>query len=159
MGVGKSSVAEAVHSLLVASAIPHGAVDLDWLWSGYWTAGPSTMEMACSNLRVVWKNYRAVGATHLVIAGVVESEADARRYGDAAELTSLSVCRLSAQPEAIEARLRGRNSGNALEWHLARARELQELMEERSIGDLVIETDSKDHEMIAREVLAGVGWL
>ncbi len=157
-GVGKSSITEGASTLLISARIPHGAVDVDWLCAGYQQFGHSDMEMALMNLRAVWWNYRALGAGYLLIAGVVESDADVRRYADAATLDSVQVCRLRADETTIEARLRGRNTGDALEWHLARATELDRLLGERGIGDFVVDTEEKDHETVAREVLARAGW-
>lgn len=159
VGVGKSSIAEAASALLVSAAVPHGAVDLDWLYSGYWELVPDSIGMAVRNLEAVWSNYREAGATHLIISGVVEAADHVDRYRNAAHLESMTVCRLTASPKTIEARLRCRNSGDSLLWHLRRAREHSERMERAGLSDMVVDTEHRDHTTIASDVLARIGWL
>ncbi|MEV5967314.1 AAA family ATPase [Kribbella sp. NPDC051952] len=106
VGVGKTSVAEAVGELLAGAAIPHAVIDLDWL-ACYWpspTDDPFNFDLQLRNLRSMARNYLDAGAERLVLAGVVESREDRERYAGAIGV-DVAVCRLSADLEVIRQRL------------------------------------------------------
>jgi adenylylsulfate kinase len=77
VGVGKTTVAEAIGDQLSKTGTPHAVVDLDWL-SKCWPApssDPFHFELQLRNLRAVTRNCAKAGARRLVLAGVVESRA------------------------------------------------------------------------------------
>lgn len=69
VGVGKTTVAEAVGDLLAEAGTAHAVLDLDWLRQS-WPAPPGdrfNFNMLLRNLRSIAGNYLDAGATRLVL--------------------------------------------------------------------------------------------
>jgi uncharacterized protein len=83
-GVGKSTVAADIAAILEATNVATAAIDLDWLtWTN--ASGPTRADehrMMLTNLAVIARNYRAVGAIYFVLA---------RSISDVAELAGLQA--------------------------------------------------------------------
>ncbi|MDQ3930129.1 MAG: hypothetical protein M3328_13400 [Chloroflexota bacterium] len=97
------------------------------------------------------KNYPVIPGT----GGIRKARASRGNKGSA----SIVVVRLQAPLPTILQRLRRRESGASLAWHEQRADELARLMEEQAAEDLLIETEGKTVEEVAREVLTRTGWV
>lgn len=160
VGVGKTAVAAALSDLLEDAGVPHAMVDADQLRWCYPAPPDDQFRVALGlrNVAAVWANYRAEGARRLVLADVVEQRSNVYGYQDVIPGAEIIVVRLRASLSTIQGRLRGRETGASLEWHLHRAAELTEIMERNQVGDLLIETDGKPVSAIAREALARLGW-
>lgn len=160
VGVGKTTVASMVSELLEQSSVPHACVDIDALCRHY-PPDPGdrfSTRLAMKNLAAIWPNFQAYGATSLVVAAVIETRDDLDRYREAIPGAAIFVVRLRASLETLAQRVRQREQGAGLEWHLARAPELAAIMDHNNVEDLLIETDGKTVVQIAREILAGSGW-
>ena len=160
VGVGKTTVAGALSSILEQTGIPHALIDMDWLRWCYPTPSddPFHMSLGLRNLAVVWSNYRAVGARRLILVDIVEAREALADYHAAIPDAAIQIVRLQATLPTILHRLRGRETGASLTWHEQRAGELARLMEEQAAEDVLIETESKTVEEIAQEVLMRTGW-
>lgn len=162
VGVGKTSVAESVGELLADAGIPHAVIDLDWLRQS-WPA-PSgdrfNFGMMLRNLRSMAGNYRAAGATRLVLAGVIENLGERKLCGDAVG-TELSVCRLQVDLPVNHQRLmrRHENEPEALRWHLARASELARILDQAAVDDFSVDATTRSVGEVAADVIKNVGWL
>jgi gluconate kinase len=161
VGVGKSTVAEAMGYELIAAKVPHANVDFDQL-----TAGPRPVDddiwgtkLGLSNLAAIWKNYERAGARRLIIARVVEARSELDGYRRAVPGADIVLVRLRASPETLQTRVRKRGPWRDMEWHLRRAVELAAQMDKDPFEDLLIETDGRDVLAIARDVLGRAGWL
>ena len=78
VGAGKSTVAEAIAAQEKAAGTPHAVIDVDEIRRS-WPSPPGdrfNLELQLRNLRALVDNYRAAGALHFVVAGVIE-DADA----------------------------------------------------------------------------------
>jgi adenylylsulfate kinase len=162
VGVGKTSVAEAVGGLLTDTGVPNAVIDLDWLRQS-WPA-PSgdrfNAGMMLRNLRSVAGNYLAAGAIRLVMAGVVE-DLDSRKLCADALGIELSVCRLQGELPVIRERLirRHENEPEALRWHLARAGELAAILNQAAVDDFTVDATLRSVGEIAADVIENAGWL
>ena len=140
VGVGKTTVAEAVGDRLAGAGVPHAVIDLDWL-SSCWPPpadDPFHFELQLRNLEAVVRNYVEAGVQRIVLAGVVESREDRARYASVIG-GRLSVCRLKADLPVIRERLARRHHGEAeLRWHVERAEELEQLYTSSWIEDYVV---------------------
>ena len=161
VGVGKSTVAEAMGYVLLAAKIPHANVDFDQL-----TAGPRTADddvwgtkLGLANLAAIWKNYQEAGARRLIIARVIESRAELDGFRRAVPGADITVVRLRAAPETLQERVRLRGPWRDMEWHLKRSIELGAQMDAEPFEDVLIETDDRDVTSVARDVLQRTGWL
>lgn len=160
VGVGKTAAASEVSALLARAAVPHALVDLDALRACYPRPphDPFHIALAMRNLTDIWANFRACGATHLVVADVLESRDELARYRAAIPGGESIVVRLQARPETLRARIRRREIGSGLAWHLDRAIELAALMDARAVEDYLIVTDDKSIRDVAEEIVALTGF-
>ena len=122
-GAGKTTVGTAVHDLLSARKIPNTFVDFDALTRTWPKAegAPFNWRLGLTNLASVWTNAHAAGSRRLIVATVIETDADRADLATAVGATTLAVVRLTAPVAAMRARLAGRETGTDLEWHQARA--------------------------------------
>lgn len=156
-GVGKSSALDHLGDLLAERALPFSLMDVDWFHRSWPPAGddPDNVLTEAANLATVWSNYRRTGPRQLVVAGVIASEQDRRRYEQAFALPVRSV-RLRASPAVTEARLRSRYSvhqSRALDWHLQRHRAFSASLESADLDEHVIDTDTRSSRAVAEAVL------
>ena len=161
VGVGKSTVAEAMGYLLLAAKVPHANVDFDQL-----TAGPRPTDddvwgtkLGLSNLAAIWKNYQLAGARRLIIARVIESRSELDGFRQAVPGADIVLVRLRAAAETLQARVRRRGPWRDMEWHLKRSVELGAQLDAQPFEDVLIETDDRDVTAVARDVLQRAGWL
>lgn len=160
VGVGKTTIAQAVSELLEAAALAHAVVDLDWLrWSYPRPAGdPFHTALGLRNLALVWQQYRTAGAERLIIVDIVETRAMIAAYAAAVPGAEIITVRLDAAVATIQARLAGRERGASLLWHQRRAAELLAHWARSPVEDLRIDTEGQAVLDIAREVLARTRW-
>ncbi|AZI57186.1 hypothetical protein EH165_02455 [Nakamurella antarctica] len=161
VGVGKTTVAEAVGDLLAVRNVPHAMVDLDQL-SRYWPPPDGdrfNYATLLRNLESVAANYRAAGALCLVLAGVIEQRSELQDY-ERALGCPISIVRLRADPLVLADRLRDRhrNDADGLAWHLARAPELTAVLDLADVMDAEVDTTGRLIPEVAADVLASVGW-
>lgn len=161
VGSGKTSTADALGDLLAEAGVPHAVVDLDWLRHS-WPSPPGdpfNSAMTLRNLRDVARNHLEAGAARLVLAGVVESRAERRRYEEtvAAELT---VCRIRVPLSTVHRRLARRHEGDdaGLRWHVERSGELDRILDAAEVEDVVVEAANRPATAVAAAVLDAVGW-
>ncbi|MSQ24027.1 MAG: hypothetical protein EXR58_05690 [Chloroflexi bacterium] len=163
-GAGKTTIGAEISTLLHDPPVPHAFIDLDML---SWCFPPPRndrfqQKLALRNLRDVWKNDATAGATHLVIARVLESRDELEGYAWAVPKAAITVIRLSAPIDILQDRLWHRYSGlgaaRDATWHVERAAELAPLMEKEAVEDLLVETDGRTPREIAQEIIASCGW-
>lgn len=162
VGVGKTTVADEMGSLLLHANVPHATVDFDQLTACHPRPADDDRwgtALGLSNLAALWKNYERSGARRLLIARVLESRGELDGFRTAVPGADILVVRLRATPETLRSRVRRRGPGRGMEWHLDRAVELAPLMDAQHVEDLLIETDDRDPTTIAADVLQRVGWL
>ncbi len=160
VGSGKSTVALEINDVLAERKLPNAALDLDalvWQWppTSKWND-----DLMFENLTSLWPNYRAHGASRLVLARVLEDPSELDRYRRAVPGAEITVCRVTA-PEALRlARLRGRMApGASLDWHLARTVELEAILEDVACEAFVVENGPRPVREVALEVLVRAGWI
>jgi hypothetical protein len=160
VAVGKSTIAAEINDALAGLKVPNAAVDLDalsWQWppSSKWNS-----DLRFENLAALWPNYLARGATHLVLACVLENSADLDRYRVAVPGADITVCRLVASEADRIARLLGRMPpGPSRDWHLARTVELNSILEQLAIEDFIVDNGSRPVREVAIEILVRAGWI
>ncbi len=160
VGVGKSTTAEAMGTRLTELGVAHAVLDLDEIrrcWPS--PAGdPFNLAVTLVNLADLARNFVAAGARVLVLAGVVETLTDRRRYADAVQLP-LTVCRLSLDLAAVRARIAVRHADDhaGRRWHLDRSGELEAILDAAAVEDVMIHTAGLGPAEAAARVLDVVG--
>ncbi|MFJ1910460.1 adenylyl-sulfate kinase [Streptomyces sp. NPDC088147] len=161
VGVGKTTVANAVGDLLAEAGIPHAVLDLDRLRQS-WPTPPGdrfNFGMLLRNLRSIAGNYLDAGATRLVLAGVIEQHDERKRLSDAVGV-DLTVCRLRADLSVIHKRLVHRHDGEpeTLRWHLDRSAELDAILSRVAVDDFTIDTTTRSVPDVAASVISAADW-
>ncbi|HEX8599341.1 MAG TPA: hypothetical protein VF952_12595 [Chloroflexia bacterium] len=147
-------------NLLSAANLAHAVIDMDWLrWCHPSPTGDHFhTALGFQNLKTVAANYRAAGASRLILVDIVEAWSALVDYHTAIPGSDILVVRLNATLPTIHRRLEGREAGDSLRWHQERAAELLDLMEEHAVEDLLVQTEGKTAAAVAGEVLARIGW-
>ena len=160
LGAGKSTVLSEASDLLAEAGVPHAAINLDALAVMHPRADPHGEGLAFANLAAVWPNYAAAGVARLLIARVVEDRADLDRYRAAVPGAQPVVCRVTAPLAVMRERLRIREPGMFLPVALARAEDLDAILDRARIEDFVVDNGpGRAIGDVAREVLERAGWL
>jgi adenylylsulfate kinase len=161
VGVGKTIVAAKVGEALADRHTAHAVIDLDCLRTS-WPAPPDdpfNLAMELRNLTSVASNYRDAGVRHLVLSGVLERRSDLVRYEDAVGMR-VTVVRLRAEPDVLTQRLSARHAidPRGLTWHLARAGELDNILDDAHVTDHEIYIGARGPESIAADVMSVPAW-
>jgi adenylylsulfate kinase len=164
VGVGKTSVAEAIHARLSQAQVPNAMFDVDALRRA-WPQPPGdrfNKALALRNLTAVTANAVDAGAVRLVLAGVVETPSERDEYEHALGMP-LVLCRLRADLPVVRERLIGRHGDSDetlkshLEWHLHRAVELDGILAAAAVDDHVVDVTDLSVTEAAAHVLRTVG--
>lgn len=118
-GVGKTTVAHALHALLTRADVPHAVIEGDYLDLAH--PAPHAHRLAERNLAAVWSAYRELGYRRLVYTNTVSPQyADdlAAAMGDRPHVTAVL---LTASDEDAHARLAQREHGAELAAHVGRS--------------------------------------
>ncbi len=174
LGVGKTTVLDAVAERLRAVSVPFAAVDLDALaWASPPGPGddPYRTNLMFQNLASVWHNFRASGASHLICAHVIESRDELERYRAAIPDAVITIVRLRASDEIVQQRLSRRLAHSDLiegqvrigelarrERRSKRSRELAAVMDRERPEDVLVDTDGRDVDAVAADVLRLAHW-
>lgn len=154
VGAGKTTTAYAIGDLLRERGLAHAVIDLDELHR-LWPAPAGdgfNQQVELANLAAVAANYRNAGAERLVLAGVVLH--DRARY-ERALGEPVVLCRLRPPLDRVDARLIARHEpGEERDWHVARAPELDVLLDDADTADLAIDVDDDTPGQVAMRVLA-----
>ncbi|NQX28699.1 AAA family ATPase [Microbacteriaceae bacterium VKM Ac-2854] len=160
VGVGKTTVAEALSDVLGDAEPAHALIDLDAIRRI--RPAPEgdrfAHEVELTNLRALAAGFRAAGAQRFVLAGVVEAERERERYAEAIGAEVLLV-RLTAPPEVVAARIRARHGSDATarDWHLVRAVELERILAAGAFEDLLLDA-TESPQLLARRIAAAARW-
>ncbi len=118
-GVGKTTVAHALHALLRVDDVRHALIEgdnLDLAWPAPWEH-----RLSMRNLAAIWANYRDLGYRRLIYTNtvaVLEAGELAAAMGDSPHVTSVL---LTADDDVANARLALRESGAELVAHQERS--------------------------------------
>lgn len=161
VGVGKTTVLLEMGDVLEAGEDPYALLDLDWLaWvrpSG--DVDASVQQILVENLAHVCRTFRRSGVRRLVMARAIETPDDVDLIRAALGTpVALTVVCLTARPDVVAARLRGRDTGDRLAEHLGQVGHFTGAREGLGIDEVVVATDEIDATSVARAVLARTGW-
>lgn len=156
-GVGKPTVAFALHDLLSERGVQHAVIEGDCLDLAH--PAPWKHRLAERNLAAMWENYRDPGYQRLIYTNTVsilEVPALTQAMGDVDEVTSVL---LEASDSTVARRLAQREQGEGLEPHLERSAVMAARLD-RSASDDVhrLDTEGKTPSDIAQRILELSGW-
>jgi gluconate kinase len=158
MGCGKTTVLGEASDVLSACHISHAAVDLDAIGTVL-LPDDLSRDLTYRNLGAIYANFSGAGITRILLAEAVENRDELDRLRRAMPRSAITVCRLTAAAETMQSRLRTREPGMRQEVFLARARELEILLEDAGVEDFTVVNDQRSVTDVAREVLERAGWI
>jgi hypothetical protein len=160
VGVGKTAVAFETMELLEERDVPHAFFDVDGLT--YFHPKPSDRygeRFAIDALGMLVPRLREeAGIERPILARVLWERASLDRYRVAIPDAEITVVRLTAPLDVIDARIRHREPGSAVEWYLGRARELDTQWRAHPVEDLLVRTEDRAVRDIAQEIIGALGW-
>ncbi len=161
IGAGKTTVAEELSDLLDENDIIHGLIDLDWLGQMYprTVDDPFNRSLTYANLADVARRMREHGASHLVIAGVVEDSDDVACISNAINSEHVTVLRVRAPESVRMERIRNRELGSRCEWHLNRTVELDAILDSAQLESISVVNHDRPLRETALEAAVKLGWL
>jgi DNA polymerase III delta prime subunit len=161
VGVGKSTVASEAARLLREAHISYALVDLPRIGEAWPPPAddPWNERLIHCNLASLWSNFRAAGATRLLVCRVLECRSLLRYIADAVPGASIVIVRLRAPLNLIHERLRARESPRSADWYIEVATYLFEKMEESRVEDYLVDNDGRLPHEVAEHVLRCAGWL
>ena len=162
VGVGKTTVGIALGELLEERGIACAFSDFD----GLTEISPRSpgdrfgSGLGLLNLASVWRHARDCGARCLIVPRVMEAQNDVEGVRSAVGHADVVVVRLTAPLGVLRERLRQRERGAALDWHLRRAEELAPQLEATGPADHVVEAGGRVPQDVARVILERLApWL
>jgi hypothetical protein len=160
-GVGKSTAGWEVSRRLQAAKVAHCFIEGDNLDQVYPAppGDPVREHISEANLRAVWANYRALGHRRLVYtntAAVLSEPWMSRAMGEG--VTFIGALLTASDQTALQ-RLRTREIGGGLDWHVERSRRAAAWLEENAPAWVVrIPTDGATAADVAGRLLALTNW-
>jgi type II secretory pathway predicted ATPase ExeA len=159
MGSGKTAVLDEASDILALRGIAHAGVDLDALLIAHFPSDIRDESVMYRNLRCVWENYAAQGVKRLLLARAIERREELNRIVDAVGAEKVTVCRLTASPETMEERVAQRDSGQLQGRYVARAGELNMLLDRAHLEDFSVVNERRAITDVAQEMLTRSGWI
>lgn len=157
MGSGKTTVLAEASDILTARVV-HAAIDLDALGIAR-LPDRAPADLSYRNLASVWGNYAAAGVNRLLIALAVEDRAVLDRVSEAVPGAEVVVCRLKAPLKTMQQRVREREPGMLQQKLVARAAELEAVLDRTRIEDFAIDNEDGSVPKLANEMLVRARWL
>ena len=159
IGVGKTAVLREADSLLIEEGVCHATVELEEI-ARCWPQAiePSRVSFVYNNLKALWSNYAAVGATRLLLSALVEHRSEVQRVSEAVPGAVITVVRLHAPLAVLEQRIRLREPASP-DGEIDGARWWTQHFEGEHPEDYLLESDQRPVREIAGDMLRLADWL
>lgn len=174
-GVGKSTTGFSFYLKCLSAGLTAGYVDLAQV--GFMrpaaAADPGGHRLKARNLAAIWRNYQAAGATHLVVTGMIASQADLRLYTSELHGTGVAHIRLRAGSAELSRRIMTRRaggswpepgdrlSGQPAEFLARTARQAVQAagaLDQSDVGGLAVDTTGLSPDESASMIRQAAGW-
>src|SRR5271155_3899413 len=159
MGAGKTSVLGEASDILARRHIAHAAIDLDALGLAHIPSAAGNDGVMYRNLQAVCENYASAGVKRVLLARAIEDRAELELCRAAVSATNTLVCRLTASIEAMEKRVRMRESGVSQREYVARVAKLNNILDRAQLEDFSIANEDGSLTEAAHEMLVKAGWI
>lgn len=159
MGAGKTTVLGEVSDLLALRDITHAAIDLDALGLAYLPSTASNDSVMYRNLQSICKNYASVGVTRFLMARAIEDRAELELCRSAVSASNTVVCRLAADIETMQQRVKMRESGVSQREYVARVANLNLTLDAAQLEDFIVTNEGRSVTEVAQEMLVKAEWI
>jgi predicted kinase len=159
IGVGKTAVLHEADALLIDAGARHCTVELEEIARCWPDATESSRSrLVYGNLAGLWSNFAAVGASRLLLAGLIEQRSELRLVSEAVPGAAVTVVRLHAPLPVLEKRIRLREPASP-EGEIDGARWWMRHLDQVCLEDHLVETGGRTVGEVARDVLRLARWL
>jgi hypothetical protein len=158
MGCGKTTILGEASDVLATHHIAHACIDLDAI-GAVLIAEDLAADLVQRNLAGIYANFISAGVSHVLLAEAVENRRDLDNLRGAMPEAEIVVCRLTAGLATMKGRLRVREPGMTQAKLVARACELQQVLDAAQVEDFTVVNDDRSVTAVALEVLERAGWL
>ena len=159
MGAGKTTVLGEASDILAVRHIAHAAIDLDALGLAHLPPGTKNDAVMYRNLRSVCENYASIGVRRLLLARAIEDRAELKLCRGIVSPTNIIVCRLTASIEAMERRVKMRESGVLQRQYVERVAALNAMLDRARLEDFTIINENRSLGEVAHEMLVNAEWI
>jgi hypothetical protein len=159
MGAGKTSVLGEASDILALRGIAHAAIDLDALGLAHLPSAAGSDRVMYRNLQSVCENYSSLGVRRLLLARAIEDRAELELCNGVVSASNTIVCLLTARIEAMEQRVKLRESGVSQRDYVARVAELNTILDRARLENFTITNENRPLNDVAHEVLVKAGWI
>jgi adenylylsulfate kinase len=159
MGAGKTTVLAEASDILVARHIAHAAIDLDAISLAHLPSVANSDAVMYRNLQCVWKNYASLGVSRLLLARAMEGRPELEICRRVVSAKHTVVCRLIAGIEAMQHRVKMRESGVFQQGYVARVAELNVILDRAQLEDFTVTNENRSLTEVALEMLEKAGWI
>jgi len=159
MGAGKTAVLAEASDILALRHIAHVAIDVDALGLAHLPSTPNNDGVMYSNLRSVCKNYAALGVQRFMLARAMEDRAQLDLCCGMIRTTNTVVCRLTASIEAMQQRVKMRESGVSQREYVARVATLNVILDRARLEGFTVTNENRSLTEVALEMLVKAGWI
>lgn len=159
MGAGKSSVLAEASDILALHRVVHAAIDLDALGLAHLASATGNDGVMYRNLECVCKNYASLGVERLLLARAMENRAELELCRSVVSAAKTVVCRLTASIEAMEQRVKSRESGALQTECVARVGKLNVILDRVRLEDFTVTNENRSLSEVAQEMLIKAGWI
>jgi len=151
IGVGKSTVADAVGGALTGAGHVTAVVDTDALAQFGPSPGAGFHDrLKCANLAAIWENFKTAGARYAVVSAGIDSAALRRRSAGSLAGCEIRTVRLVAPATTVRDRLLRRDRGDR---HLRTLAAQQARLDAAAVEDFTVVND-RPVAVVAHEVIA-----
>jgi len=159
MGAGKTTVLGEASDILGLRHIAHAAIDLDVLGLAHLPSAASNNDVMYRNLQSDCKNYASLGVRRFLLARAMEDRAELELCRGAVSAVNTVVCRLTASIEAMQQRVKMRESGVLQREYVARVAKLNVILDRAQLEDFTVTSESRSLTDVAHEMLVKAGWI
>lgn len=159
MGAGKTSVLAEASDILTMRHISHAAIDLDALGLAFLPSAAANDGLMYRNLESVCRNYDSAGVRRLLLGRAMEGRAELELCRSIVSAPNTLVCRLVARVEAMEQRVKLRESGIFQGDYAARVAKLDATLDNARLEDFAVTNENRALTEVAQEVLVKAGWI
>jgi hypothetical protein len=159
MGAGKTAVLAEASDILAMRHITHAAIDLDALGLAHLPLSARNDGVMYRNLQSVCKNYVSLGVRRFLLARAMEDREELELCRGIVSATDTVVCRLTASIEAMQQRVRMRESGVLQPEYVARVATLEVILDRARLEDFMVSNENRSLNEVAGEVLVKSGWI
>jgi ribose 1,5-bisphosphokinase PhnN len=159
MGAGKTTVLAEASDILALGHVVHAAIDLDALGLAHLPSAARHDGVMYGNLDSVCKNYASLGVRRFLVARAMGSRAELELCRSIISATNTVVCRLTANIEVMEQRVKTRELGVSQREYVARVTKLKTILDSARLEDFTVINEDRSLSEVAHEMLFKAGWI